>query len=94
MQNEECRMQNENPRVRRAVGFYLAGLNGVVKIATVNKPNHFAFCILISAFSASTEQGARMAVLMPWMIFLSAGQIVASTPPKFARAASPSPWTK
>lgn len=41
-----------------------------------------------------TEQGARMASAMPWMIFLSAGQIVASTPPSSGRAASPSPATK
>jgi len=41
-----------------------------------------------------TEHGARIASVMPWMIFLSAGQIVASTPPSCARAASPSPATK
>lgn len=28
-----------------------------------------------------TEHGAKMASVMPWMIFLSAGQIVARTPP-------------
>ena len=31
---------------------------------------------------------------MPWTIFLSAGTIVASTPPSVGRAASPSPLTK
>jgi len=38
--------------------------------------------------------GARIASLMPWMIFLSAGLMVASTPPSCGRAASPSPATK
>ena len=41
-----------------------------------------------------TPHGARMASVIPWMIFLSAGQMVASTPPSCGRAASPSPLTK
>jgi hypothetical protein len=39
-------------------------------------------------------QGARIASTMPWTIFLSAGTIVASTPPSCGRAESPSPETK
>lgn len=39
-------------------------------------------------------QGARIASFMPCTIFLSAGTRVASTPPSFGRAASPSPLTK
>ena len=38
--------------------------------------------------------GARIASVMPWTIFLSAGTMVASTPPSCGRAASPSPETK
>ena len=40
------------------------------------------------------EQGAKMPSDMPWMIFLSAGQIVASTPESLARDVSPWPETK
>lgn len=43
---------------------------------------------------AHAAQGASTASVMPWMIFLSAGQIVASTPPRVARAESFSPVTK
>ena len=40
------------------------------------------------------EQGAITASAMPCTIFLSAGTMVASTPPRAGRAASPSPLTK
>ena len=42
----------------------------------------------------AAEQGAKTASVMPWMIFLLAGQTVARMPPRVARAASPSPATK
>src|SRR5436190_1018528 len=44
--------------------------------------------------SAPAEQGAKTASVIPWIIFLSGGQIVARTPPNCARAASASPATK
>jgi hypothetical protein len=43
---------------------------------------------------SATEHGASTASFIPWMIFLSAGQSVASTPPSWGRAPSISPWTK
>src|SRR5260221_2309324 len=57
-------------------------------------PKRLLFTKRGTVLQVHTAHGARIASLMPWMIFLSAGLIVASTPPSCGRAASPSPETK
>ncbi len=61
---------------------YCAGGNACTTLVFVDKGPSYA------------EQGAKMASFMPWMIFLSAGQMVASTPPNWGRALSSSPTAK
>src|ERR1039457_1000978 len=83
-------------RMEPVVGFEPTtdGLQNRCSTTELNWRRRQSFYAARGVLASSHPHGARIASVIPWMIFLSGGQMVARTPPSGGRAASPSPLTK